>query len=85
MQLPLLAKTLREIAATGAAGFYQGWVAEDMANAMPAQGGLHAVEDFARHKRRIRDAHRDRLQGHTLWECPPPGQGLTALLMLNIL
>ena len=45
VRLPLLAKTLREIAAKGAAGFYEGWVAEDMARSRQALGGLHTVEE----------------------------------------
>lgn len=85
IRLPLLAKTLREIAAKGAAGFYQGWVADDMASAMAAQGGLHDAADFARHKGDYVTPISTDYKGHTLWECPPPGQGLTTLLMLNIL
>jgi gamma-glutamyltranspeptidase/glutathione hydrolase len=85
IRLPLLAKTLREIATKGAAGFYQGWVAEDMASSMAAQGGLHALEDFARHKGDYVKPIATDYEDVKLWECPPPGQGLTALLMLNIL
>lgn len=85
VRLPLLAKTLREIASRGAAGFYQGWVAEDMATSMAAQGGLHALEDFTRHRGDYVTPIATEYKGHKLWECPPPGQGLTALLMLNIL
>ncbi len=85
MRLPLLAKTLREIAAKGAAGFYQGWVAEDMASSMQALGGLHTPEDFARHKGDYVTPIATDYKGVRMWECPPPGQGLTALLMLNII
>lgn len=85
VRLPLLAKTLREIAGKGAAGFYQGWVAEDMVAALNALGGLHSLEDFARHKGDYVTPIATDYKGVKLWECPPPGQGLTALLMLNIL
>ncbi|WP_374655833.1 gamma-glutamyltransferase family protein [Dongia sp.] len=85
VRLPLLGKTMREIAAKGAAGFYEGWVAEDMAASMQALGGLHTVEDFARHKGDYVKPIATEYRGVELWECPPPGQGLTALLMLNIL
>lgn len=85
MRLPLLAKTLREIASKGAIGFYRGWVAEDMAKAMAAQGGLHTLEDFERHKGDYVQPVATDYKDVKLWECPPPGQGLTALLMLNIL
>ncbi|WP_374367025.1 gamma-glutamyltransferase [Dongia sp.] len=83
--LPLLAKTLREIADKGPAGFYQGWVAEDIVAACKALGGLHEMEDFARHKGDYVKPIATEYKGVKLWECPPPGQGLTALLMLNIL
>lgn len=84
-RLPLLAKTLREIASKGADGFYQGWVAEDMVAAINAQGGLHSLEDFARHRGDYVTPIATDYRHVKLWECPPPGQGLTALLMLNIL
>lgn len=83
--LPILAKTLREVAAKGAAGFYQGWVAQDIATSMAALGGLHVMEDLERHQGQYVTPISTDYKGMTLWECPPPGQGLTALLMLNIL
>lgn len=85
VKLPLLAKTLREIATRGADGFYRGWVAEDIASACQALGGLHDAEDLARHKGDYVTPVATEYAGVKLWECPPPGQGLTALLMLNIL
>ena len=85
VKLPLLAKTLREIAAKGPAGFYEGWVAEDMIAACKALGGLHEMEDLARHKGEYVTPISTDYKGVKLWECPPPGQGLTALIMLNIL
>jgi hypothetical protein len=44
---PLLAETLRLIAARGRDGFYRGQVAEDIVAALRAEGGLHELADFA--------------------------------------
>jgi gamma-glutamyltranspeptidase/glutathione hydrolase len=85
VHLPLLARTLKEIAAKGAEGFYQGWVAEDIATAIQALGGLVDAADLARHRGEYVTPISTSYGGIRLWECPPPGQGLTALLMLNIL
>lgn len=85
VKLPLLGKTLREIAAKGPAGFYEGWVADDIIAACKALGGLHEKEDLARHKGEYVAPIATDYNGVKLWECPPPGQGLTALIMLNIL
>ena len=82
---PALAKALSAIAKHGAEPFYRGWIAADMVRRLRAEGGLHRLEDFARHEgdyaAPISTTHR----GMRVFECPPPGQGLTALLMLNIL
>ena len=83
--LPLLAKALREIVWKGAAGFYEGWVAEDILRTVKAEGGLLRAEDLAEHRGEYVLPIKTGYRGLDLWECPPPGQGLTALLMLNIL
>ena len=85
IQLPLLAKALREIVWKGSAGFYEGWVADDIIRTVKAEGGLLRMEDLAAHRGEYTMPIKTSYRGLELWECPPPGQGLTALLMLNIL
>ncbi|WP_237154774.1 gamma-glutamyltransferase family protein [Oryzibacter oryziterrae] len=82
---PELAGTLRKIAVHGRDAFYTGEVAEDMVSHLNAHGGPHTLEDFAtaagEYVTPIRTVYRD----HEIHECPPNGQGVIALMILNIL
>ena len=82
---PALARSLKAIARDGADVFYRGWIADDMVRRLKAEGGLHTREDFARHRGDYADPISTTYRGTRVWECPPPGQGLTALMLLNIL
>jgi gamma-glutamyltranspeptidase/glutathione hydrolase len=84
-RLPLLAKTLELIAAQGRDAFYTGPVAEDMVSHLRALGGLHAMEDFASTQGSYVDPIKTHYRGYDVYECPPNGQGIIALMMLNIL
>ncbi|MCC7045479.1 MAG: gamma-glutamyltransferase family protein [Alphaproteobacteria bacterium] len=82
---PQLGATLRRIAAEGRDGFYRGPVAQDMVGYLRQLGGLHALDDFAAFESRYVRPLKSRYRGLDLHQCPPAGQGFTALLMLNIL
>ena len=82
---PELGKVLRTIARKGAAGFYRGAVARDIVGYLRRLGGLHTLDDFANHASDYVTPIRTRYRGHTVCEIPPNGQGITALIMLNIL
>lgn len=82
---PELAKTLRIVAARGRAGFYEGEVAEDMVGRLRELGGHHSLADFANARGEYVEPVRTRYRGVDIHQIPPSNQGLTALLMLNIL
>ncbi|MEZ5831552.1 MAG: gamma-glutamyltransferase, partial [Dongiaceae bacterium] len=82
---PALARALKAIARDGADPFYRGWIADDIVRRLKAEGGLHTRDDFARHRGDYADPISTAYRGTQVWECPPPGQGLTALMLLNIL
>lgn len=84
-QAPKQAEVLRRIAKAGAAGFYQGEVAEDMIASLRAFGGLHDEQDFASTACTETLPIGGAYKSLTLHEHPPNGQGATANLMLNIL
>ena len=82
---PALSATLERIAQDGSRAFYSGAVAESMVATLKRYGGLHAAEDFASHSGDYVEPISAEYRGHMIHECPPNGQGLVALLMLNIL
>lgn len=82
---PELAGTLKEIAAKGRAGFYEGAVAEDIVSYLNSIDAVHAVEDFDAQRCDYVDPISSEYAGRRIMEIPPNGQGITALLMLNIL
>ena len=82
---PRMAETLRAIASEGRDGFYRGWVAEDMVATLRADGGLHSLEDFERTAPDTVTPIATDYRGYRVHECPPSGQGLGVLMMLNAL
>lgn len=82
---PGLARTLRKVAEGGKAAFYQGEIAEAIASALQKAGGCMTVDDLAAHHSTWEQPVSTTYRDLRIWECPPNGQGLTALIGLNVL
>ncbi len=84
IRLSELARTLRSIAEGGPSAFYEGPVAEAIATSVQEQGGLLSREDLRAHRSTFEAPVCSDYRGTTIYECPPNGQGLTALMALNM-
>ena len=82
---PNLAKTFMKVAEGGKQVFYEGEIAEAIAAIVQQAGGCMTVEDLAAHCSTWEKPVSTTYQGLRLWECPPNGQGITALIALNLL
>jgi gamma-glutamyltranspeptidase/glutathione hydrolase len=82
---PGLGRTLSTIAAGGKKAYYEGEIAEEIATTVQQAGGCLGVDDLAAHVSTWDEPISTPYGGLRLWECPPNGQGLAALLALNIL
>jgi len=82
---PALAETLRRIAREGRKGFYEGPVASDIVARLKALGGLHTLEDFAQQRAEYVEPISAPYRDYQVFECPPNGQGLAALMILRTL
>ena len=85
MAYPALAQSLRLIASEGRDAFYSGAIAADIVGTIAPMGSLLTLQDFARHSSTWVKPISARFAGHDIHEIPPSGQGLTALIALNIL
>ena len=82
---PNLARTYRDIARNGRDAFYKGRIAREIAAFSEKNGGLFALKDFADHTSTWVEPVSTLYRGCEVWEIPPPGQGIAALQMLNVL
>ncbi|XP_066565664.1 glutathione hydrolase-like YwrD proenzyme [Amia ocellicauda] len=80
-----LGQTLKEIAQHGKRGFYEGRIAEAIVDIVLDNSGILCLEDLRSHgSARVTPIYTD-YKGVRLWEIPPNGQGIAALIALNIL
>lgn len=90
LRQPQLAETLRQIAKNGAADFYRGKIAHELAAEMNREGGLITLADLEHYEPKVRDALTAsyKFNGHD-WQVltsPPPSSGGVAMIeALNIL
>ncbi|KAI9445084.1 gamma-glutamyltranspeptidase [Lactarius indigo] len=86
MKFPTLAKTFRALAEHGKDGFYKGRVAEAIIELVKSKGGVMELEDLEKHTSTFVEPIKYTYGGEvTVYECPPNGQGITALIALGIL
>jgi gamma-glutamyltranspeptidase/glutathione hydrolase len=80
-----LARTFELVARGGPSAFYQGEIAEAIVSVIKEAGGCMSLEDLAAHTSTWEEPISVTYRGLRVHECPPNGQGITALIALNIL
>ncbi|WP_221089874.1 gamma-glutamyltransferase family protein [Deinococcus aquaedulcis] len=79
------ARTLREIARTNGAAFYEGELAAQIDAHARTGGGSLTGADLAAHRSEWVTPIHTEFDGHRVYEIPPNGQGIAALIALNVL
>ncbi len=82
---PGLARTLAKVAKGGKKAFYEGEIAEAIVSTLREAGGCMMLDDLAAHTSTWDQPISTTYNGLRLWECPPNGQGIAALIALNLL
>lgn len=85
MANPPLARTLRRIGREGRSAFYDGAVMHEIMARLKSLGGLHEEDDFAHQRSDWVEPITVPYRGYDVYECPPNGQGMAALMILRTL
>ena len=73
------------MAKEGKEAFYKGRIAEAIVKTVQDNGGCLTMEDMESHYSTFDDPISTDYRGYRIWEMPPNGQGIVALMGLNIL
>jgi gamma-glutamyltranspeptidase/glutathione hydrolase len=82
---PDLAWSLKQIALHGRNAFYRGEIAQRLLEGSRALGGTLTAADLAEFSSEWVEPISTTYRGWTVYEIPPNGQGIAALLMLNLM
>jgi gamma-glutamyltranspeptidase/glutathione hydrolase len=80
-----LAWTYRQIAADGADAFYRGEIARRLVVGLERRGSTMAAADLSEFRAQWADPISTSYRGWDIFELPPNGAGIAALMMLNIM
>jgi gamma-glutamyltranspeptidase/glutathione hydrolase len=84
LKQPALAATLEQLVHAGLADFYRGDVAREVAADLDRVGAPVTRADLARHKAYVAEPLAVEIDAGTLYNTPPPTQGLAALMILAL-
>lgn len=84
VRLPGLARTFERVAEGGPEAFYNGPIADAIIRTLEPLGSLLARDDLRRHQSTWSEPITTDYRGVTVHEHPPNGQGIAALIALNI-
>ncbi len=79
------AETLRSIAETNAESFYRGDLAQKIDKFSKQHGGFISADDLESYKPEWVTPIKVNYRGYDVWEIPPNGQGIVALMALNMM
>ena len=85
VRLPDHAKTLRLLAESYCESYYRGELAEKIVDFSEKTGGYLTLADLADYRAEFVEPVHINYRGYDVWEMPPNGHGITALMALNIL
>ena len=85
LKQPRLATTLKRLARAGLSDFYEGRLARSIARDLAAAGSPVALEDFKRHRARLVTPLALEHATGTIYNIPPPTQGVVSLAIVGIL
>ena len=86
LRQPELGETLKAIASQGTEVFYQGWIAQAIADTVKKEGGILTLDDLKNYKAMWREPLIGQYRKRSVIAMPPPSSGGVALLqMLNVL
>ncbi len=84
LKQPKVANTLEHLIKHGLNDFYNGELANTMAEELAAVGSPLALDDFHHHNALDVEPLQLNVAGHTVYNLPPPTQGLASLLLLGV-
>jgi gamma-glutamyltranspeptidase/glutathione hydrolase len=84
IRLPTLAETMRAVAEEGPDYIYRGDFAARLCDHVGRYGGWLTPADLAAHRSTWDEPISARYRDATVYECPPNGQGLAAVVALNL-
>ncbi len=79
-----LARVFRALAEGGSSTFYEGTPGAAIVDVLRDLDSLMTADDLAAHESTFEDPISTTYRGYRVYECAPNGQGLTALIALNI-
>jgi gamma-glutamyltranspeptidase/glutathione hydrolase len=85
LRQPALAATFDAIAEGGRSSFYEGAIAQQIADGVQAAGGLMTADDLRLHSADVLQPLSIDYRGYTIYETPPNSQGLILLEELLII
>lgn len=81
---PRLSDTLDHLAHSGFDDYYRGDIAAEIATDLTEIGGLVTRDDLRKHTARMVDPLSTEIRSATLFNLPPPTQGLASLILLGL-